>query len=41
MVVLEKPICSGELPEKGGAWIVCKFKGEFGKKEGGWGGGGG
>ena len=32
----EKPIYRGELLEKGGAWTVCRFKGErlVGKREG-------
>ena len=46
--VHEKPIYRGELPKKGRAWTVGRFKGELGEKEeggvfedGGGGGGGG
>ena len=30
----QKTNIEGGLPEKGGAWTVCKFKGGLGKKEG-------
>ena len=33
--VNEKPMQRGDLPKKGGAWTVHRFKGGLGKKEGG------
>ena len=29
----KKPICRGDCLKRGGAWIVCRFKGGLGGKE--------
>ena len=34
MGVHKKPIDKGELPKKGEAWAVCRFKRKLGKKDG-------